>query len=146
AYTFFNGPHGRGKLWKAMAALDGFSQAVMGNLDELARQAATRVGRADLSAGGGAVLLPGKLSIPWRRGTFADFQRPVSMGRLPEAVDDTRTNRGPYDTIFGRHERSYTWKLVQRGVWHQGKRSDGHGPSGPGGLEPGRQSHGHWDP
>src|SRR5699024_7589106 len=94
----------------------------------------------------GAVLLPGKLSIPWRRGTFADFQRPVSMGRLPAAVADTRTNPGPYDTLFGRHERSYTWKLVQRGVWHQGKRSDGHGPSGPGGLEPGRQSHGHWDP
>src|SRR5690606_15679165 len=39
--------------------------------------------------------------IPWARGQFQDFRRPVMQGLLPEAIDDQQYRRGPWDALFG---------------------------------------------
>lgn len=139
-YTFYDGPSGRGRIWRAMVALDELSQAVMENHGALAQLSAEQVGTVNLdAAGSGAVLVPLLPEIPWRRGRFDDFQRPVELGLLPLAVDDREANRGPYDTIFGwrRRNREPAEELVREGIWQDG----GSGFRGPGGIGP----EGHWE-
>lgn len=104
---------GRGHIWQAMEALDQFSQATMEHLGELAQYNAVRGAQAvgapaaDQDTDLAAFILPAIPDIPWERGEFDDFERPVRMGLLPTAVDDKTTNRGPYDTVFGWRDIRY---------------------------------------
>ncbi|MAE68114.1 MAG: hypothetical protein CMJ18_28020 [Phycisphaeraceae bacterium] len=120
AMTAFEGPSGPGSIWEALRGLDAYSRVAMETLGTLAQVHAVNGGEvnlvADRAAEGSAVMLPVRPEIPWRRGEFNDFERPVAFGLLPGAdrrlrssptsrglgqVDDERTNRGPYDTIYG---------------------------------------------
>lgn len=111
--TFYDGPGGRGTIWQAIEAMDQYSQAAMQNLGPLAQLNAVKGGdlnfqlasdggeNATSGSGYGALLLPLTPTVPWQRGEFDDFHRPVTNGLLPAAVDDKTTNRGPYDTVYG---------------------------------------------
>lgn len=102
--TFYQGPDGRGELWKAMESLDAISLATMEHLDEHTQLTAIEAGRRGMSSSGGetlAAVAPFSNGLPWIRYAFDDFRDPVVRGRLPSWVDDEVTNRGPYDTIFG---------------------------------------------
>lgn len=104
--TFYDGPNGRGELWRAMEALDALSQATMENLAQLTQVAANEAGLDNLSRpnNGLAALVPVSTEYPWRAYDFDDFERPVARGMLPEYVDDVKDNRGPYDAVFGWRE------------------------------------------
>lgn len=99
--THYDGPAGRGRIWRTMHALDQMSQATMENLIPLAKVQGRNAGEANLPANGHALIVTATDATLWTRGSFNDFERPVRQGLLPENVDDTVVNRGPYDTIFG---------------------------------------------
>jgi hypothetical protein len=106
--TFYNGPAGRGTLWRAMEAMDEFSQITMENIGPLAQLNAIRGGEVNLERDthtadeqSMALMVPIFPQFAWRRGEFDDFERPVRQGLLPTDVDDKTTNRGPFDTVFG---------------------------------------------
>ncbi len=108
-----------GKMHQAMRSIDAHSRAVMLTLAESAQSAATRSAQANLGnddSGNAGLLLPAMPSIPWERGVFDDYERPVRFGLLPGQderlvvdkvtkgfgqVDDEVTNRGPWDAVFG---------------------------------------------
>lgn len=100
--TFYNGPNGRGKLWRAMENLDTINQATMQNLGDLAQLSAARAAQenqSDPAARG--FLVPFVPTVPWQRGTFEDFKRPTMEGILPLGTDDRVVRRGPFDVVFG---------------------------------------------
>ncbi len=102
--TFYNGPSGRGQFWAAMEGLDELNQATMEKLGELAQINARAGGEANLARVEGskaAFLAPVLPQIPWQRGQFDDFQRPVLNGLLPDKIDNKEFNRGPWDTLYG---------------------------------------------
>lgn len=106
--TYYDGPDGRGILWRAMEAMDDISQASMDNIGVLAQVHAVGGGEVNLDrdAQAGdeqslAMMVPFVPQFAWKRGDFDDFERPVRQGILPAGVDDKTTNRGPYDTVFG---------------------------------------------
>jgi len=103
ALTFYNAPGGRGLLWQAMYSLDELNMLTMENLGILAQLNAVRGAQvnADSRSTPTTVMLPVEPSIPWKRGEFRDFQRPVRQGLLPRDTDDKETNRGPYDAVHG---------------------------------------------
>ncbi len=104
--TWYDTPTGqRGEFWQAMRSLDEQSQATLGNLSNLAQLNAVRGGAAadDRESDGSAqqaFLLPATPDIPWVRGSFDDFERPVRSGLLPASIDDKTYRRGPWDTVF----------------------------------------------
>lgn len=104
--TFYDGPNGRGELWRAMESLDALSQATMENLAQLAQVAANEAGLSNLSRREGALaaIIPINADYAWRTYDFDEFERPVTRGMLPEYVDDVKDNRGPYDAVFGWRE------------------------------------------
>jgi hypothetical protein len=115
--TFYDGPGGRGEFWKAMEASDELSQATMEKLGELTQLNAVRGGAVNLDRMGGksaAFVVPLKPAIPYARGQFDDFLRPVMHGILPDKIDDKEFKRGPFDTVFG-------WRYLiggnQPGYW-----------------------------
>lgn len=143
-FTMYSGPAGRGQMWRAMEALDLYSQSVMASLPETAQLTAAQAGRVNLQErepAGQAVLTPVLPDIPWERRAFDDFQRPVEMGLLPADVDHRQYRRGPFDTIFGWRQPN-----TEREVISPGRRvsdgvrvvppTDGNGPNGPGGVGP----------
>ena len=99
--TFYDGPSGRGELWKAMESLDAINVATMEQLGELTQVSAIEAGRSSMDGGSVAAVAPFTTQIYWQRYDLDDFRDPVVRGRLPSRVDDTVSNRGPYDTIFG---------------------------------------------
>ncbi len=106
--THYDGPAGRGTLWRAMEAMDEFSQASMENIGVLAQLNAIRGGEVNLERDAGtadersmALMVPFMPQFAWQRGEFDDFERPVRQGLLPPDTDDKTTNRGPFDTVFG---------------------------------------------
>ncbi len=107
--TFYNPPGAseRGQIWNALAGLDKYNKSLIQNMGILAQVNAVEAGEANLPsvAGAAAFIAPVIPSIPTKRGKFNDFQRPVLSGLLPEDVDNTRTNRGPWDTIYGFRHR-----------------------------------------
>lgn len=110
--TFYNHPEGggRGELWKAMESLDALSLATMENVGELSQVSAIQAGKDNMHHQGesaAAFIAPFEPTFAWKQYTFDDFRQPVVRGRLPGWVDDTVTNRGPYDTIFG-------WRWYER--------------------------------
>lgn len=150
-YTFYNGPGGRGQLWRAMEALDLYSLTVMENLGPLAQVAAAQGGRVNLDErgeAGQAMVVPILPGLPWERGVFDDFQRPVEHGLLKRGVDDPQYRRGPYDTVFGWRDPRRERERISDGEWEPGgPPSDGEGPGGPGGIgPPDLDGGGHWDP
>ncbi len=105
AMTHYDAPAGgRGQMWTAMAAMDQSSQVLMETLGTLAQVNAVRGGEAVSGYTGTALMLPVVPAIPWARGHFNDFERPVRQGLLPDPIDDKTVNRGPYDTIYGWRE------------------------------------------
>lgn len=108
--THYNGPRGRGDLWRAMEAMEAASLAAMNHLDEIRAIDAARGGGVNLQDAddAAAFLVPPMDSLPWRQGAFDDFERPVRHGLLPPDADDEVTNRGPYDAVFG-------WRLAVEG-------------------------------
>jgi hypothetical protein len=128
--THYHPPSGPriGHLWQAMHAMDAHSLAAMENLDELLLVNGVVGGLVNLAGESPvAVVVPAVDRIPWRRGAFDDFRRPVLHGLLPESVDDRVTNRGPYDVLFG-------WRdpiAGERRGHHSGRHS-GAGGGGPG--------------
>lgn len=118
--TWYNTPSGEmGKMHQAMRSMDAHSRAVMQALGEAAQSAATESARANLgsnNADNAGLLLPAAPNIPWQRGVFDDFERPVKYGLLPGSdrrldvdtaskglgqIDHEITNRGPWDAVFG---------------------------------------------
>jgi len=104
--TFYDGPNGRGELWRAMEALDTLSQATMENLAQLAQVAANEAGQRNMVRRDEALaaMIPINAEYPWRSYPFDDFERPVTRGMLPEHTDDVKDNRGPFDAVFGWRE------------------------------------------
>jgi hypothetical protein len=146
-YTFYDSAAGQGEIWRAIDSLDAFSQAVMENIGILAQIRAVEIGRENMHAEDSvAVLLPVDVELPWKRGRFDDFQRPVELGLLPAEIDDPVTRRGPYDVIFGWRMRNFDWETTEEGVWHAGDSSVGSGPPGQGGIGPRTDDRGYWDP
>ena len=146
-YTFYQHNGRRGRLWRAMTGLDAYSQATMQSLGALAQVSARQIGGANLGdpdadatdRAGTALMLPFLPVLPWERGSFTDFERPVRQGLLPERIDDERMNRGPWDVLFGWRTPVFEQEIVRDGERVPG----GSGPSGPGGLGP---RSGRWDP
>ncbi len=117
--TFYNPPSGsdHGDIWRAMIAMDEQSQAAMETLGVLAQVNAVDGGETNLERSeqrSTAFLVPLLPGVPWVRGRFDDFERPVRQGLLPKDIDDKITNRGPYDVLFG-------WRDPVRGE------TEGHG-------------------
>ncbi len=150
AYTFYDSPSGRGQLWRAMEALDLYSQTVMENLGPLTQMTAAEGGRVNLSerGQGQALVVPVLPELPWVRGVFDDFQRPVEKGLLKEGVDNREFRRGPYDTVFGWRDPRRERDKTSDGNWEPGgPPSQGDGPGGPGGIgPPDLGGGGNWDP
>ena len=164
--TFYDGPKGRGQIWLAMEALDTISQSMVENVAVLAESNAVLAGlgntghdgnyESSYTAGfssktqGAALLLPATPAIPFVRGTFNDFDRPVLHGLLPVGIDDKTTNRGPYDTIFGWRRLLGVTAIPGTGHWVPG--SGGGGGGGQGSVPIGHGAGGaaadagHWDP
>lgn len=108
--TFYNGPGGRGEMWKAMESLDALSQSTMEYVGELQQVNAIQSGRDNMHHRGettAGFTVPFRPQYIWERYAFDDFRGPVTRGRLPDWVDDEITNRGPYDAVFG-------WQSSQR--------------------------------
>lgn len=105
--TCYNAPGGIGRLWQAMYALDEVSQATMENLAELTQLNAASGGALNLPdrERSQALLIPINPRLPYERGRFDDFKRPVLNGLLPLEIDDNEERRGPFDTVFGWHRR-----------------------------------------
>lgn len=114
--TFYDGPAGRGEFYKAMEASDELNQATMEKLGELAALNANKGGEVNLERLGDTTsfIVPLRPLVPWVRGRFDDFQRPVLNGILPDAIDDKEFNRGPFDAVYG-------WRYLiggnQPGYW-----------------------------
>lgn len=107
--TFYHGPDGRGHLWRGMEAMDGLNRAAMDNLVGFAEtnQFGSEVNLASIGTsqpdGVGVAtyhLFADPPGLPWRRGSFDDFERPVTDGLLMLGTDDQATNRGPFDVLF----------------------------------------------
>jgi len=111
--THYDGPDGIGAAWRSLYAMDELNQAAMEDLGSLTQLNATNAGlvnlRGDSRQERAALLLPVRPNVPWTRGRFDDFERPVRQGLLPEASDDPETRRGPWDTVFG-------WRWINRAV------------------------------
>ncbi len=110
--TYYDGPNGRGEIWRAIESLDALSATTLQNLGPLAQLNARGGGLANLQDGPtalskDALLLPVLPNIPWKRYTFQDWKRPLLEGLLPEWVDEKQTNRGPYDAVFGWRDPIY---------------------------------------
>jgi hypothetical protein len=118
--TWYEAPSNEmGKMHQAMRSMDANSQAAMQTLGETAQSAATRSAQANLGnndLNNAGLLLPAAPSVPWERGVFEDFERPIRKGLLPGSdddmvvdtaskgfgqIDDALTNRGPWDAVFG---------------------------------------------
>ncbi len=118
--THYYGPGGQqGKFWVAIAAMDKLNLETMNQLGDQAVVNATMAARANPASGDSTngLLLPVVPEVPWKRGHFDDYERPVKYGLLPGSdqrlynpqpvpdglgqVDDPVTQRGPWDTIFG---------------------------------------------
>ena len=119
AATFWKDPTGAsavvpyGKLWVGAKALEEFNLATYNTAGPLAQATAVRMGD-DCIAGqvnstispdvGAAFLVPVLPDLPAYRGTFLDFQNPITNGTLP--VDEsgqpsaTIFQRGPYDQLY----------------------------------------------
>ncbi len=113
-YTHWNGPVGRGEIWRAMQSLDHYSQATAENLGPLAQVAAVQtvegnLGNGDPTATG--LMLPIAAEVPIERGHFDDFENPVRYGQNPEGARHRVTRRGPFDTLFGWRDGYYAVAL-----------------------------------
>lgn len=122
--THYNG--GQGKLWQAMQALDEINQGLMENLALVSQMGAGVGGKANMAsdASSAAMMLPlaGDQTplVPWQRGYFNDFLRPVRYGLLPLEVDDPLVNRGAYDVLYGWRQFDV---IVEGGTWVPGSQS-----------------------
>ena len=124
--THFAGADGPGHIWRAMYAMDQAGQATMENLADTTQLACQRAGTPEDVAEdeAGTVLIPLRPMVPWWRGRFDDFERPVTRGRLPASIDDEVVRRGPYDTVFGWH-RAISRRVG--GTWDPGDGASGRG-------------------
>jgi len=106
--TFYNGPAGRGRIWRALEGLDEYNQAAMENHGVLAQLNAVRGGEINMggrSEDNGVVMFPLIPEVPYERGDFRDFERPVRNGLLPADIDHKQYNRGPWDAVMGQRYR-----------------------------------------
>ncbi len=105
--------HNRGgALWRQMYAMDEMNQTIMENLAVVVQRNAADAGQTTLPdisrVDAGLMVLPLEPKLPYERGEFNDFQRPVVHGQLPPGIDDARTRRGPWDAVFGWRDRQAT--------------------------------------
>ena len=121
-----------GDIWTALYALDEHNQAAMETQGVLAAVAAVRVGEGNVDRADDRVTAaPAVPLVPWERGDFYDFEKPVLEGLLPNDVDDKVTNRGPWDTVLGFRS---SWDGGRRqGRDHRGDPPGWVPPRGPGG-------------
>lgn len=101
--TFYRPPAGgTGWLWRAMLSLDAVSRSVVETLPETVTRTAMEAGRRHLhDSPSVAFPVPLRRDYLIERGSFADFERPVSEGLLPADLDDPIVRRGPWDAVFG---------------------------------------------
>jgi len=128
--THYRGPTGMGAFWRAMHAMDEVNQATLESLGRAAQVGSVKAGELTyppVEAEAAAFMVPVEPNLPWQRGRFDDFERPVKHGLLPESVDDERTNRGPYDTVFGWH---HTISRTFGGTWVPGSSQTADGGRG----------------
>lgn len=135
--TFYSAPSGgHGSIWEAMYALDSLSQLSLLWMPIVVQETSIDAGEVLLGENAEhaqTFTLPIQADVPWERGVFNDYERPVRFGILPGSdsrlwadstsqgfgqVDDPLVRRGPFDAVYG-------WR-----------RTNGHGPSG-GGHIPG---------
>jgi len=131
---------GSGRLWRAMVALDEMNQTVMREMPTLAQDVAVDGGAMSLrdERGASAFVLPVEPRVPWRRGEFDDFRDPVRYGTLPDDVDDPRTNRGPYDAVFGWHDPIPEERAWEAGSSDTAEAGSGSVPVGSDSIDQGR--------
>jgi len=92
-----------GRLWQAAQSLDEMSQAAAASASVLAQSNAVRYGeRNDAKA---AFVVPVLPILPARRTQYADFERPIRTGRIPDHADVYRL--GPYDRLFKWRDYQY---------------------------------------
>ena len=156
--TNYNPPSGdRGAIWEAMYGLDALSRLSLEWLPIVMQSSVVESGEVilgDNATVGQSLLVPILPNVPWERGSFNDFERPVRFGLLPGAderlwadstsdgfgqIDHTVLRRGPFDAVFG-----WRWMNGHGGYSiapHQNS-SSVPGPSSPpissgGGFDPG---------
>lgn len=127
--THFNAPSGgQGSIWEAMYALDALSQLSLLWMPIVVQETSIDAGERLLGEDperAQTFTLPIQADVPWDRGVFNDYERPVRFGLLPGSddrlwaddtgqgfgqVDHTLVRRGPFDAVYG-------WR-----------RTNGHGP------------------
>lgn len=129
-----------GSIWQALYGLDELNQSIMENVGTMAQVSAVAGGRVNRIAGDSAAFaLPTVPTVPYRRGNFNDFERPVLDGRLPDDIDDEQYNRGPWDAVFGWRDFDY-----EGGTYVPGTRqiASGGSPGNPISRQTG--NNGHW--
>ncbi|RLI52858.1 MAG: hypothetical protein DRO93_14415, partial [Candidatus Thorarchaeota archaeon] len=90
------GPPPHGQLWQAAEALDEFSQATAASAGVLSQLNASRFGQ--LNGAEVAFIVPVVPTLPARRSSFNDFERPVKRGLIPDRAYPQRL--GVYDRLF----------------------------------------------
>lgn len=118
--TNYSAPSGgQGSIWQAMFALDDLSELSLQWMplvvQEMTIDAGERLLGDDVEVGQ-TFALPILPNVPWQRGAFDDFERPVRFGLLPGSdsrlwadtiqighgqVDDPIIRRGPFDAVYG---------------------------------------------
>ena len=127
----YAGPPPNGSLWQAAQTMDDLSQATCLSASVLTQSDAVRWGTA--SGAETAFVVPVLPTLPGQRTSFADFERPVRQGRIPDHVDHKRL--GPYDRLF--KWRHYNYRNITEPD-HMVPGQQGHGPiRGGGGHAPG---------
>jgi len=85
--THYQAPSGeRGRLWQAMAALDELNQAALEYIGPITQRIATDSADVTNREAATGLFVPINPTIPWERGQFNDFERPVLNGLLPPAM------------------------------------------------------------
>ena len=121
----YRGPPPHGTLWQAAQSLDEMGQAAAVSAPVLAQANAARYGR--LNEAETAFVVPVLPELPARRTSYADFERPVKRGRIPDHMYPQRL--GPYDRLY--KWRNYRYHNITERTNYVPPRP-GHGPIRPG--------------
>ncbi|QQE13117.1 hypothetical protein JD969_06550 [Planctomycetota bacterium] len=109
-----------GDMWESIYSMYNQNMGMLDSLNERMQLATWEAARSNIrtSRDAGGVILPLTLQVPIMKGHFYDFERPIRYGTLPGEhrrhpliadsiyigfgeTDDSITNRGPWDTVFG---------------------------------------------
>ena len=102
------GPAPHGRIWQAADALDQFNQATASSAGILSQANAVRYAQA--STAELAFVAPVIPTMPAARASFAEYERPVKTGIIP---DSSRLMQPPKFHRLGPYDRLYKWRHYQ---------------------------------